>query len=209
MHFSTTDCVMYTRVSSSKQMDNLSLETQLKGTTEFAKRNKLVVREHFGETYESAQTDERKEFQRMIKYIKKSRYRISKILVYSLERFSRNENSIWLSGQLRKIGTEIVSVTQPIDTCNPAGQMQQKMLFIFGEFDNQLRRQKCMAGTRERLLKGDWCAQPPVGYDIIRINDERKIVVNEFGKKFIKKYFIGNRNASPLWKSKNDCLRLT
>jgi DNA invertase Pin-like site-specific DNA recombinase len=186
----TNDCVIYTRVSSSKQMDNLSLETQLKGTNEHAKRFKLITREHFGGTYESAQTDERKEFQRMIKYIRTSRYKISKILVYSLERFSRNDNSIWLSGQLRKLGVEIVSVTQPIDTSNPAGQMQQKMLFIFGEFDNQLRRQKCMAGTRERLLKGDWCAKPPIGYDIIRINDERKIVVNDFGRKIVKKIFL-------------------
>jgi DNA invertase Pin-like site-specific DNA recombinase len=186
----TNDCVIYTRVSSSKQMDNLSLETQLKGTNEHAKRFKLITREHFGGTYESAQTDERKEFQRMIRYIKTSRYKISKILVYSLERFSRNDNSIWLSGQLRKLGVEIVSVTQPIDTSNPAGQMQQKMLFIFGEFDNQLRRQKCMAGMKERLLKGEWVCQPPIGYDIIRVNNERKIVVNELGKKIIKKIFL-------------------
>ena len=50
----TNDCVIYTRVSSSKQMDNLSLETQLKGTNEHAKRFKLITREHFGGTYESA-----------------------------------------------------------------------------------------------------------------------------------------------------------
>lgn len=185
----TDDCVLYTRVSGAKQMDGLSLETQLKGVQEYAKRHKLLIREHFGGTYESAQTDERKEFQRMIKYMKTTKHKISKILVYSLERFSRNENSIWLSSQLRKLGTEIVSVTQPIDTSNPAGIMQQKMLFLFGEFDNQLRRQKSMAGVKERLLKGDWCAKPPVGYDIIRINGERKIVLNETSK-IIKKIFL-------------------
>ena len=185
----TDDCVIYTRVSGAKQMDGLSLETQLKGAQEYAKRHKLLIRERFGGTYESAQTDERKEFQRMIKYLKTTKHKISKILVYSLERFSRNENSIWLSTQLRKLGTEIVSVTQPIDTSNPAGIMQQKMLFLFGEFDNQLRRQKSMAGVKERLLKGDWCAKPPIGYDIIRINGERKIVLNDTSK-IIKKIFL-------------------
>lgn len=188
IRFENDDCVIYTRVSGAKQMDGLSLETQLKGTQEYAKRNKLIIKEHFGGTYESAQTDERKEFQRMIKYLKTTKNKISKILVYSLERFSRNENSIWLSGQLRKLGTEIVSVTQPIDTTNPAGIMQQKMLFIFGEFDNQLRRQKSMAGVRERLLKGDWCAKPPIGYDILRTNGERKIILNDRSK-VIKKMF--------------------
>jgi site-specific DNA recombinase len=188
IRFENDDCVIYTRVSGAKQMDGLSLETQLKGTQEHAKRNKLNIRERFGGTYESAQTDERKEFQRMIKYLKTTKHKISKILVYSLERFSRNENSIWLSGQLRKLGTEIVSITQPIDTTNPAGIMQQKMLFIFGEFDNQLRRQKCMAGVKERLLTGEWCTKPPRGYDIVRSNGEKKIILNEQSK-IIKKMF--------------------
>ncbi len=189
----TDECVIYTRVSSAKQMDGLSLEVQLKGTTEYSEKHKLNIREHFGGTYESAAKDERKEFQRMIKYLKTTKYKISKILVYSLERFSRNENSIWLSAQLRNLGIEIISVTQPIDTSNPAGIMQQKMLFIFGEFDNQLRRQKSMAGIKEHLMQGEWCCNPPVGYDIVKVNRERKIVVNETGH-IIKKMFY--------WKAK-------
>src|SRR5690606_41408339 len=92
--------------------------------------------------------------------VKKYRGKISYILVYSLERFSRNDNSIWLTNELRRLGIEIVSVTQPIDTSNASGQMQQKMLFLFGEFDNQLRRQKCMAGTREMILRRGWPTQP-------------------------------------------------
>lgn len=189
----TNECVVYTRVSGAKQMDGLSLEVQLKGTKEYVDKHKLIAREFFGGTYESAASDERKEFQRMIKYLKTTRYKISKILVYSLERFSRNENSIWLSSQLRKLGIEVVSVTQPIDTSNPAGIMQQKMLFIFGEFDNQLRRKKSMDGIKEHLLQGEWCAQPPVGYDIVKHNRERSIVINETGQ-VIKKMFY--------WKAK-------
>lgn len=192
----TNNCVIYTRVSDIKQMDNLSLETQLKYSRQYAEQKGWIVREYFGGTYESAKTDERKEFQRMINYVKTTKYKISYILVYSLERFSRNDNSIWLASQLRKLGTEIVSVTQPIDTTNPAGQLQQKMLFLFGEHDNLLRRQKCMAGTKERLLKGEWCNKAPIGYDHIRINGERKIVVNQKGK-LIRKAFY--------WKMNEDC----
>ncbi len=189
----TDECVGYTRVSGAKQMDGLSLEVQLNGINEYASKHKLKIQEYFGGTYESAATDERKEFQRMIKYLKTTRKKIAKILVYSLERFSRNENSIWLSSQLRKLGIEIISVTQPIDTSSPSGIMQQKMLFIFGEFDNQLRRQKSMAGIKEHLLQGEWCSAPPVGYDVIKVNKERKIVVNETGQ-IIKKIFY--------WKAK-------
>lgn len=192
----TTNCVIYTRVSSLKQMDNLSLETQLKYTEQYAKQKGLTVKEYFGGTYESAKTDERKEFQRMIQYVKASKQRISFILVYSLERFSRNDNSIWLAGQLRKLGVEIVSVTQPMDTSNPAGQLQQNIMFLFGVHDNMLRRQKSMAGTKERLLKGEWCNTAPIGYDNVRVNGERKVVINEKGKAI--------RNAF-MWKLNEDC----
>ncbi len=189
----SNEIVVYTRVSGAKQMDGLSLQVQLKGCTEYAEKYKLQIRETFGGTYESAAKDERKEFQRMITYIKTTKHKISKILVYSLERFSRNENSIWLSSQLRKLGIEVVSVTQPIDTSNPAGIMQQKMLFLFGEFDNQLRRKKCMDGVKEHLIQGEWCLRPPVGYDVVKHNKDRRIVVNQTGH-IIKKMFY--------WKAK-------
>ena len=178
-----SNCVIYTRVSTKEQADtNLSLETQLKACNNYAQKQGYMVMAQFGGTYESAQTDERKEFSAMLSFVKKSRLKVSFILVYSLERFSRNDNSIWLSGQLRKLGIEIVSVTQPIDTSNPSGQMQQKMLFLFGEFDNQLRKQKCMAGIKEMLIGGDWPTLPPMGYDILKANGRRQLIVNAKGR---------------------------
>ena len=99
-------------------------------------------------------SDERKEFVRMITFAKKAKEKISYIIVYSLERFSRTgDNAIWLSRQLRELGVTIVSVTQPIDTSNPSGVLQQNILFLFGQNDNDLRRQKCVAGMKEKLLK--------------------------------------------------------
>jgi site-specific DNA recombinase len=74
--------------------------------------------------------------------------------------FSRNDNAIWLSNELRKLGIEIISVSQPIDTTNPAGKMQQRILFLFGQFDSELRKQKCVAGMKEMLLRGDWPTNP-------------------------------------------------
>jgi site-specific DNA recombinase len=138
------------------------------------------------------QGDERKEFVRMISFAKKAKEKISYIIVYSLERFSRTgDNAIWLSRQLRELGVTIVSVTQPIDTSNPSGVLQQNILFLFGQYDNDLRRQKCVAGMKEKLLKGEWLGVVPLGYKYDRSGSskEQNIVLNESAP-LIKKAFI-------------------
>jgi site-specific DNA recombinase len=177
-----TNCVVYTRVSSKDQTENLSLTTQRKACLHYAQKHGYNVLQIFGGTNESAQTDERKEFTLMINFVKKSREKVSFILVASLERFSRNDNAIWLSNQLRKLGIEIISVSQPIATDTPSGIMQQKLLFLFGEFDNELRKGKCIAGMKEMLLRGNWPTKPPLGYDSVKVNGKREIVINEKGK---------------------------
>ena len=139
----TRNAIIYTRVSSKEQMDNLSLQTQLKGCELFAAKTDLIIKGRFGGTHESAQTDERGEFKRMITFAKSHKEGISYIIVYSLERFSRTgENAIWLAQQLKELGVSILSATQPIDSSNPSGKLQQNILFLFGQFDNDLRRQK-------------------------------------------------------------------
>ncbi|RZJ76799.1 MAG: hypothetical protein EOO45_01065 [Flavobacterium sp.] len=66
--------------------------------------------------------------------------------------------------------------------------MQQKLLFLFGEFDNQLRKQKCTAGIKECLLRGDWPTAPPMGFDIIKDGGRRRFIVNSKGR-LIRKAF--------------------
>ncbi len=188
-------CVIYTRVSTKEQAENnQSLETQLKWCNDYAKRNSIPVLEYFGGTYESAQTDERKEFQRMINFTKKHSDKISSIVIYSLDRFSRTgENAIWLSSELRKLGIKIASVTQPMDTSNPSGVFHQNMILLFGQFDNDQRREKSIAGTREKLLKGEWVTKAPIGYDHVLRSGQKLIVVNETGK-LIRKAFDWKAN---------------
>jgi site-specific DNA recombinase len=195
--------VVYTRVSSKEQADtNLSLEYQRKAIEEYAQRNNIRIADYFGGTYESAKSDGRKEFQRMLDFIKKNKGKISHVLVYMLDRFSRTGGgAIKIAQELReKYGIEVFAVTQPTDTSNPSGVLQQSIQFIFSQYDNELRKQRSVAGMREKFKRGIWVAKPPIGYDVVKINGVRSIKVNEIGKK-IKKAFI--------WKSegmKNECI---
>ena len=183
-------CVIYTRVSTKEQADNnMSLETQRKACEDYALKNGYEILGYFGGTYESAKTDERKHFTNMLKFVKKAKENVSTILVYSVDRFSRSGgNAIYITEELRKQGIALFAVTQPKDTNTVSGSLQQNIQFIFSEYDNQLRREKCMAGTKEKIRTGVWCGRAPMGYDIVRSDGKRTFVLNAKGK-LIKKAF--------------------
>jgi site-specific DNA recombinase len=191
----TGNCVIYTRVSTKEQADNnMSLQTQRRYCEQFATKNGYTIMGYFGGTYESAQTDERKEFNTMLSFVKKSRENVSYIIVYSVDRFSRSgANAIYIAQQLKKQGVIILSVTQPTDTSTASGSLQQNIQFIFSEYDNQLRREKCITGIKEALLRGEWCQGPPIGYERGKINGKKTWVVNDQGK-LLKKAFIWKMN---------------
>lgn len=183
-------CVIYTRVSTKEQAENnLSLQVQYKTCVDYARKLGLEIAEYFGGTYESAKSDERTEFKRMINLVKKRKDKISTIIVYSLDRFSRSSASaIYITSLLKKEGISVLAATQPTDVTTASGTLQQSIHFIFSEYDNQVRRERCMAGTKEKLLRGEWVSKPPFGYDVIHKNGDRKIIINENGA-FIRKAF--------------------
>lgn len=186
----TNNCVIYTRVSSKEQEQGYSLDTQRKACEEYAQKNSYAIMGQFGGTYESAKTDERKEFNKMLSFVKKSKEKITYIIVYSVDRFSRSgANAIYIKDQLRQVGIFLVAVTQPGDASTSSGDFQQNIQIIFSQYDNQLRREKCMAGVKEALMRGEWCHKAPYGYDEIKVNGKRQIVLNEKGKLLQKAFY--------------------
>jgi site-specific DNA recombinase len=181
---SVKNAVIYTRVSTKEQADtNQSLETQKKYCLKYALKHDLNILGFFGGTYESAKTDERNEFNRMIRFVRNQKEGVSAILVYSLDRFSRTgDNAIFISSELKRQGISIVSVTQPIDVSTHSGILQQNIQFIFSKYDNDLRREKCIAGMKEKLLRGEWTGVAPSGYCYDRNGGKGKIIPGEKGK---------------------------
>ncbi len=191
-NFNGINTVIYTRVSHSSQEDNTSLESQKKYCESFAEKKGFNVVEYFGGTHESAKTDDRKEFNRMLSFVKRSK-NVTYIIVYSYERFSRSGvGGAQIADELLKnYGVITLAVTQELDPRTPAGSFQQKILFLFGQMDNEMRRDKTVTGMRELLLKGYCPYSIPRGY--INLNKgktvEQQIVMSEEGK-IIQKAFI-------------------
>lgn len=195
---SNNNAVIYTRVSSKEQAEtNQSLETQKKYCLEYALRHNLNILGFFGGTYESAKTDERNEFNRMIRFVKTQKEKVGFILVYSLDRFSRTgDNAIFISSELKQRGISIVAVTQPIDVSTHAGVLQQNIQFIFSKYDNDLRREKCIAGMREKLLRGEWTGATPIGYVYKQEGKSKLIVPNEKAKYIQQAFEMKSRGMS-------------
>ena len=191
----TGNCVIYTRVSTKEQADNnMSLTTQKSYCEQFAGKNGYAILGHFGGTYESAKNDERTQFNNMLSFVKKSKEKISYIIVYSVDRFSRSgANAIYIAQHLKKEGVAIFSVTQPTDTTTANGSLQQNIQFIFSEYDNQLRREKCITGMKEALLRGEWCQTAPLGYERGKAAGKKTWLVNKDGK-LLRKAFLWKAN---------------
>ncbi|MCB9195528.1 MAG: recombinase family protein [Flavobacteriales bacterium] len=179
------NAVIYTRVSHHSQEENTSLESQRKYCENFAARRGLNIVGYFGGTYESAKTDDRKEFNRMLSFVKRSK-NITYVVVYSYERFSRSGiNGAQIADDLlKKYGVITLAVTQELDPTTPAGSFQQKILFLFGQMDNELRRDKTVTGMKELLRKGFCPYSIPRGY--INLNKgkavNQNIVLSDEGK---------------------------
>lgn len=126
-------CVIYTRVSTREQaQNNMSLDTQRRACETYARKHGYYIIAYFGGTYESAKTDERIEFSNMLSFVEKSREKVSYIVVYSVDRFSRSgANAIYIAEQLKLAGINVLSVSQPTDVNTPSGSLQQNIQFIF------------------------------------------------------------------------------
>src|SRR6266567_1274905 len=75
------NCIIYTRVSSKEQELGYSLDTQKRNIETFKEQRKFNCLAYFGGFYESASKGEREEFKRMIDFAKKSKQKVSYILV--------------------------------------------------------------------------------------------------------------------------------
>jgi len=185
--------VIWTRVSTKEQADNNnSLEVQKKECELYAKRNNIKIAKYYGGTNESAKT-EGKLYREMITEVAKTKD-VNIILVYSFDRFSRaGDEGILTKRYLKSKGIYVVSATQATDPDSPAGEFMENILFLFNQFENNLRKGKCEAGMKEVLENGYWYSRPPLGFNKEKKGKEHIIKVNETGK-LLEQAFLWKAN---------------
>ena len=103
----TMTCVIYARYSSDNQREE-SIEGQLRECKEFAEKNDITILGTYIDRALSAKTDNRPDFQRMIKDSEKNMFDV--VLVWKLDRFARNRyDSAHYKTILKRNGVKVVS----------------------------------------------------------------------------------------------------
>lgn len=158
--------VIYYRVSSENQVKfGNSLEWQKEICEKYCKEKGYEIVAYFGGTFESAQTDDdRKEFSRMMKFVRTTKPKIDRIVFFSFDRFSRSGDTTMID-ELLEIGVSVESVTQLGDDNTPEGIFMKKLLSLFSNQENLARKKKTREGMKAKLRRGEWIGKPTFGYD--------------------------------------------
>ena len=123
--------VIYARFSSHSQTEQ-SIEGQLKVCYEYAKRNDMTVIKEYIDRATTGTNDNRQQFQQMIEDSNKKQFEA--VLVYQLDRFSRNRyDSAINKKKLKQNGVRVISAQENI-TDDPAGVLMESVLEGMAEY---------------------------------------------------------------------------
>lgn len=181
--------VGYCRFSSDHQKE-LSIEAQKRAILAYCEKNNYYIDDWFVDRAYSGQTDNRPDFQRLIKTIESGNYDFTAVIVHKLDRFSRNiVDSFQYQQFFSDNNIELISTEE-----NFSGDD-----FMFGI--NALLNQRyvrnlskeVMKGMKERAYKSMFNGgKPPLGYDIINgeyiINEAEAVIVREIFEMAAKGY---------------------
>jgi DNA invertase Pin-like site-specific DNA recombinase len=156
--------VIYVRVSTKEQTENLSLPTQLRACEEYCRRQGYEILERFHEEGESAKTTDRSQLQNLLTYCRLNKGRVHFVVVFNLTRFARDKyDHFALRSHLQSLGISLRSATEPIDDTS-TGKLIEGVLAAFAQFDNDCRSDRTRAGMRAALELGRWVFLAPIGY---------------------------------------------
>ena len=182
--------VIYARYSSDNQREE-SIEGQIRECTAYAEKNDITIVKHYIDRAISAKTDNRPQFQQMIKDSDKKLFDI--VLVWKLDRFARNRyDSARYKTQLKKNGVKLMSATEIISE-GPEGIILESVLEGYAEYYSADLAEKVVRGQTENILKGR-CngGRGTFGYTL---DSERKFHIDPLASPFVLESFKKYRDG--------------
>lgn len=159
--------IIYTRVSSDEQVKGTSLEFQEDLCRKYCEQKGIEVVAVFreeGETAKDLSLNNRKKFLEALEFCRKKKNQIQAFVILRIDRFARNtEDHFAIRKILLKYGTALHSVTEPIGN-KPAEKFIETVLSGAAEYENALRKQRCVDGMMSKINQGIFPWRLPLGY---------------------------------------------
>ena len=164
-----TKCYLYTRVSTSIQVEGYSLDAQRDKLRKYAAYEDMVIAgEYSDEGFSGKNIQGRAEFRRMLNDIQCEKDNVSYVLVFKLSRFGRNAADVLNSLQLMQdYGVNLICVEDGIDSSKEAGKLMISVLSAVAEIERDNIRAQTMAGREQKAREGKWNGGfAPYGYKL-------------------------------------------
>ena len=185
-------CYIYTRVSTSMQVDGYSLDAQKDNLRKYAEfQNMLVAGEYCDEGKSGKNIEGRPEFLRMLRDIESGKDGVSFVLVFKLSRFGRNAADVLTSLQrMQDFGVNLICVEDGIDSSKDSGKLMISVLSAVAEIERENILVQTMEGRRQKAREGKWNGGfAPYGYKLVdgqlQIAEEEAEVIRIIYDKYI------------------------
>ena len=158
--------VIYVRVSDPSQIDNNSLETQERACKNFLKQKGWdLAGDIFREEGVSAKhVSTRPALNNLIYYSTKKENRVSFVVVYKFDRWSRNtQEGLGAEALLSKYGIELYSVMENVSR-DPMGTFIKTISLASAQMENEMKGIRVTDNQKTMFRNGYWCWKPPTGY---------------------------------------------
>ena len=179
-----TKCYIYTRVSTSMQVDGYSLDAQRDKLRKYAEYEDMeIAGEYSDEGFSGKNIQGRLEFQRMLQDIQDGKDGVEYVLVFKLSRFGRNAADVLNSLQLMQdFGVNLICVEDGIDSSKDSGKLMISVLSAVAEIERENIRTQTMAGREQKAREGKWNGGfAPYGYrlengELLIAEDEAEVI---------------------------------
>ena len=179
---------IYTRVSTTIQIEGYSLDAQKARMKAFAEYNDYEIVGEYEDAGKSGKSIEgRAEFNRMLEDIKSGKDGVSFVLVFKLSRFGRNAADVLSTLQvMQDFGVNLVCVEDGIDSSKDAGKLMISVLSAVAEIERENIRVQTMEGRIQKAREGKWNGGfAPYGYQL----ENGQLIINEEEAKAIRIIF--------------------
>lgn len=161
----------YLRISDKSQIEGESKATQKEYIQRYAERENIKVIGWYYDEARSGKNADREELQNMLRVALTSKKKIDHVIVYKMNRASRDlptyVRDIFLT--LASKGITVRSATEPFDD-TPFGRFMQHLHVLIAQLDNEQKSEMVVHNMARVAEQGYWQGRPLRGYRTIRVS---------------------------------------